>query len=87
MSNNAAETLTEEVSSPTFKNMELPIYDIEINGTDFDKRSSEVYIDADGDLRVKVKVDNSDLLSLIDEDDLREYLEENFSWKLKYTMH
>ena len=58
---------------------EFEIYDLELNDTlvDTDSRFTRVSFDSDGDVRVKIAVDEEDLLSVITIDAIITYLEES----------
>ena len=58
---------------------EFEIYDLELNNTpvDTNQRVTRVSFDSEGDVRVKIVVDEEDLLSVVDINTIIGYLEES----------
>lgn len=72
--------ITENVYSTLLKET-LSVYSVEINGDEvvFDSRGTNILFDNEGDARISIEVDKDTLLNLFSEDEIRTYLEENYS--------
>lgn len=71
------ESAVENVLVEVFKSMELPVYNLKINGDllEYNFHNTGVGLDADGDLNIDVSTESNYLLDLISNEDIISYLE------------